>query len=267
MCLDHYSRLSWWAEQHWSPHKCKKCKWGIVGETSDRKPIFSVLLWPYRDIPSLLMQQFPAFAYGVLQATTITLVTQELYYEWKKVDQTPSCWSNRVMTVMLFKTSSLILQMILFIRTVPTIIFQPVEFLLRHHLQKLSHFWLYWIQLQEKALGCKVRQKSLVQSWWHTCSKTSSSLCSRMQTHLCTTSKPDNLPRSPPSKDRIIKIMILCTNSISHPIICERRTLERIFEMPTGASPLPLLMLWHSWGVTGTICLHAAGPFASCGAQ
>lgn len=146
MCLDHYSRLSWWAEQHWSPHKCKKCKWGIVGETSDRKPIFSVLLWPYRDIPSLLMQQFPAFAYGVLQATTITLVTQESYYEWKKVDQTPSCWSNRVRTVMLFKTSSLILQRILFIRTVPTIIFQPVEFLLRHHLQKLSHFWLYWIQ-------------------------------------------------------------------------------------------------------------------------
>lgn len=33
-----------------------------------------------------------------------------------------------------------------------------------------------------------------------------------------------------PIKDRIIKGMILCTNSISHPVTCKRRrTLDRIF--------------------------------------
>lgn len=47
----------------------------------DRQPIFSVLPWPHRDIPSLTMQEFLAFACGVLQATAITLVTQEPHYE------------------------------------------------------------------------------------------------------------------------------------------------------------------------------------------
>lgn len=105
-------------------HKYKKCEWGIVGEKSiclpPGSPFSQSYLWAHRDIPSHIMQHLLAFACGVLQATTITLVTQEPYYEWKIVDQMPSCWRNWATTVMLFKTSPLRLQRILFISTVPS---------------------------------------------------------------------------------------------------------------------------------------------------
>lgn len=51
--------------------------------------------------------------------------------------------------------------------------------------------------------------------------------------------------RTSHSKRRIFKSIILCTNFISHPGTCKRRrTLDRIFGMPTGASPL-LLHYWY----------------------
>lgn len=58
----------------------------------------------------------------------------------KKVDQMCSCCSVWAKSTILFKTSSLGLPRVLFVCTVPTVIFQPVEFLLRQHLQKLLHF-------------------------------------------------------------------------------------------------------------------------------
>lgn len=50
---------------------------GKVYLPSGRKPIFSILLWAHKDIPSLIMQHLLAFICGALQATAITLVTQE----------------------------------------------------------------------------------------------------------------------------------------------------------------------------------------------
>lgn len=78
-----------------------------------------------------------------------------------------------------------------------------------------------------------------------TCSNTNSSLHSHMQTHSCTTSKPDSLPGPSSPKERVMKSMIL---SISHPLTCKgRKTLDR--GRPLGhllelISPL-LLLIWH----------------------
>ena len=141
------------------------------------------------------------------------------------------------MTVIHFKTSSLGLPRVVFTCTVPTIIFQPVEFLLRWHLQKLLNFWLYVLNISPgKRNWLQGPREEFDTEPLHTCSETNSSLCPHTQTHSHTTSKADNLPGPPSSKDRIIKSMILCTNSIT----CRgRKTLDRPFQTSVVA-PFPI---------------------------
>lgn len=123
----------------------------------------------------------------------------------KNVDQMCSCCSNRAMTAVLFKTSSLALPGFLFIYTLPAIFFQPVEFLLRQHLQKFLHIWLHLLNMSPgKGNQLQSPREEFDTQPVRTCSDMNSSLHPHMQTHSCTTSKPDNLPGSPSSKDRII---------------------------------------------------------------
>lgn len=157
MCLHLYSRLNWWAEQHWLPSICKKCKWEIVGEMfihlPTRSPFSQRSVFPFL-CPGGTSQGHSLTYDAAISSLCTWSSSGHRYYIGhpgttltKKVDQMCSCCSNWAITVILFKTSSLGLPRVPFICTVPTIIFQWVEFLIRQHLQKLLHFWLYLLNI------------------------------------------------------------------------------------------------------------------------
>lgn len=224
--------------------------------SSDKKPIF-----PEKDLPFPqscwdLTEMFPNAWCSNSFPLCVELCRFQLLHwspkyntmnkKLKKVGQMCSCCSNWAMTTIPFKTSSLGLPSVVFICTVPTIIFQPVEFLVRQHLQKLLHFWLYLLNMSSgKGNWLQGPREEFDTELVCTCSKMNSNLHSHRQTHSCTTSKPDRLPGPSSPKERVIKGMIL---SISHPLTCKgRKTLDRgrplghLLELLSAS----LLLMWH----------------------
>lgn len=147
------------------------------------------------------------------------------------------------MTVTLFKTSALRLQRIIFIGIVPTHPLPTSRIPAQASLAKAVPFLTLLnttpgkgnrLQSQTEKFGTELEPHMLQDKF--------------QPLFLYRNPLVHNIQARPPAgtspiKDRNIKSVIPCTNTITHHVTCQRRrTLDRRSVMPAGASPLPLPM-------------------------